>query len=99
MSPDMILTPFDGKFDETKDEIPPGACEPPNKLNNKWVKVDHQKVEKTTMSKKWSKKVEKKQCRKGGFIYSYRPLYTFMDLYILTNSFIYLHIPPHTSKY
>ena len=23
-SPDMILTPFDGNFDEKKDEIPPG---------------------------------------------------------------------------
>ena len=31
-SPDMILTAFDGKFDEKKDEIPPGACRPPNKL-------------------------------------------------------------------
>ena len=28
-SPDMILTTFDGKFDEKKDEIPPGACRPP----------------------------------------------------------------------
>jgi hypothetical protein len=28
-SPDMILTPFDGKFDEKKDEIPPGICRPP----------------------------------------------------------------------
>ena len=28
-SPDMILTPFDGKFDEKKYEIPPGACRPP----------------------------------------------------------------------
>ena len=27
-SPDMILTPFDGKFDEKKDEIPPGICRP-----------------------------------------------------------------------
>ena len=27
-SPDMILTAFDGKFDETKDEIPPGICRP-----------------------------------------------------------------------
>ena len=26
--PDMILTAFDGKFDEKKDEIPPGACRP-----------------------------------------------------------------------
>ena len=28
-SPDMILTPFDGKFDEKKDEIPPGVHRPP----------------------------------------------------------------------
>jgi len=28
-SPDMILTAFDGKFDEKKDEIPPGAYRPP----------------------------------------------------------------------
>ena len=28
-SPDMILTPFDGKFDEKKDEIPLGAHRPP----------------------------------------------------------------------
>ena len=28
-SPDMILTPFDGKFYEKKDEIPPGAHRPP----------------------------------------------------------------------
>ena len=25
---DMILTPFDGNFDEKKDEIPPGICRP-----------------------------------------------------------------------
>ena len=31
-SPDMILKAFDGNFDEKKDEIPPGACRPPNKL-------------------------------------------------------------------
>ena len=28
-SPDLILTAFDGKFHEKKDEIPPGACRPP----------------------------------------------------------------------
>ena len=28
-SPDMILTAFDGKVHEKKDEIPPGACRPP----------------------------------------------------------------------
>ena len=27
-SPDMNLTPFEGKFDEKKDEIPPGICRP-----------------------------------------------------------------------
>ena len=26
--PDIILTAFDGKFDEKKDEIPPGICRP-----------------------------------------------------------------------
>ena len=26
--PDMILTPFDGKFNEKKDEIPPETCRP-----------------------------------------------------------------------
>ena len=32
---DMILTAFDVKFRETKNEIPPGACRPPKKLNKK----------------------------------------------------------------
>ena len=27
-SPDMILTAFEGKFDEKKDEIPLGICRP-----------------------------------------------------------------------
>ena len=27
-SPDMIPIQFDGKFDEKKDEIPPGICRP-----------------------------------------------------------------------
>ena len=27
-SPDMILVAFDGKFDEKKNEIPPGICRP-----------------------------------------------------------------------
>ena len=53
-SPDMILTAFDGKLDEKKDEIPPGACRPPNKVKKHNVdKVDHQKV-------------EKQLCRKSG---------------------------------
>ena len=46
-SPDMILTAFDWKFHEKKDELPPEACRPPNKLKKNNVdKVDHQKVEK-----------------------------------------------------
>ena len=28
-SPDMIPVTFERKFDETKDEIPPGICRPP----------------------------------------------------------------------
>ena len=41
----MILTAFDGKFHEKKDELPPEACRPPNKLKKNNVdKVDHQKV-------------------------------------------------------
>ena len=31
-SPDMILTAFDVKFHETKDELPLGACRPLKKL-------------------------------------------------------------------
>jgi hypothetical protein len=31
--PDMILTAFDWKFDETKDEIPPGVLRPPYTSN------------------------------------------------------------------
>ena len=40
-SPDMILTAFDRKFHEKKDELPPRACRPPKQLkkNNgkKWA--------------------------------------------------------------
>ena len=32
-SPDMILTAFDVKFHEQKNEIPPGACRPPYASN------------------------------------------------------------------
>ena len=32
-SPDMILVPFDGKFDEKKDGIPPGVHRPPYTSN------------------------------------------------------------------
>ena len=55
VSPDMILTAFDGKFQEKKDELPPKACRPPNKLTkNNVAKVHHQKVEKKAMLKKWT---------------------------------------------
>ena len=44
-SPDMILTAFDMKFHETKDEIPPEACRPLKKLKtNNVEKVDPHKV-------------------------------------------------------
>ena len=74
----MILTAFDGKFDETKYEIPPGACRPPNKLKkNNAEKEDLQKVEKKSMSKKWTpKKLKKNNVEKEGscsLIYLYIP--------------------------
>ena len=41
----MILTAFDVKFHETKNEIPPEACRPSKKLKkNNVEKVDSQKV-------------------------------------------------------
>ena len=44
-SPDMILTAFDGKFKEKKDEIPPRARRPSKKLKkNNVEKVNPQKV-------------------------------------------------------
>ena len=39
-SPDMILTAFDVKFDEKKDEIPPRSCRPLKKLKKTVEKVD-----------------------------------------------------------
>ena len=51
-SPDMILSAFDIKFDEKKDEIPPRACRPSKKLKtNNVEQVDPQKVEKKTCRK------------------------------------------------
>ena len=42
-SPDMILTAFDLKFQEKKDELPPGACRPSKKLKqNNVEQVDFQ---------------------------------------------------------
>ena len=57
----MILTAFDVKFHEKKDEIPPGACRPSKNLKkNNVEQVDHQKVEQKTMSEKWTSKKLKK---------------------------------------
>ena len=39
-SPDMILTGFDGKFHEKKDELPPEACRPAKKLRKNNVGPD-----------------------------------------------------------
>ena len=62
--PDMIPVAFERKFDEKKDEIPPGACRPPNKLKKNNVdKVDHQKVEKNNVEKVGPTKLKKKLCR------------------------------------
>ena len=83
-SADMILTAFDGKFDEKKDEIPPRACRPSRKLRkNNDDKVDHRTVEKKQCRKSGSSKVEKKQCRESGFIYAYIPSYTSTYIKIL----------------
>ena len=72
----MIFSAFDVKFDETKNEIPPGACRPSNKQKKNNVdKVNPQKVEKNNVEKVDTQNVEKKQCRKGGFIYAYIPSY------------------------
>ena len=52
-SPDMICMAFDGKFKEKKDEIPPEACRPLQKLKkNNVQQVDPHNS-------------EKKQCRKS----------------------------------
>ena len=50
----MILTAFDGKFHEEKDEIPPKACRPPKTLQK-------------TMLKKWTpNKLKKNNADKEG---------------------------------
>ena len=57
----MILTAFDVKFHEKKDEIPPEACRPSKKLKESNVEqVDPQQVETKTMSNKWTPKKLKK---------------------------------------
>ena len=91
-SPDMILTAFDGKFHEKKDEIPPKACRPSKKLKKQCRASGPQKVRKKTMSKKWTpEKSEKNNVEKVDsytFTYFHMPSYTFKNL----------HIPSYTSK-
>ena len=41
-TPDMSPTAFDGKFDEKKDEIPPGICRP-HTLQN--IQIGHLRVD------------------------------------------------------
>ena len=48
-SPDMILTAFEGKFDEKKDEIPPGSCRP-HLLQN----IQYWEFEGCHKTQKWS---------------------------------------------
>ena len=92
-SPDMILTTFDGKIHEKKDELPPDVCRPSRKLKkNNVQQVDHQKVEKKQCRKKGSNKVEKTMLKKWVHI----PLYTFI---IPSYSFIYLQIALYTFIY
>ena len=84
-SPDMILTPFDRKFDEKKDELPPGACRPPNKL-------------KKTMSKQWAlKKLKKNNVEKVGPIKLKKQM-SKKWVHICLYTFIYLDVPSYTSK-
>ena len=96
-SPDMILTAFDVKFREKKDEIPPGACKPSKKQNKNNVekvnpqkvkqnnvgKVDPQQTCKKTMSSKWV------HIFLYTFIYLHIPPYTFIHLQIALYTFIY----------
>ena len=92
----MILTAFDVKFHEKKDEIPPEACRPLKKLKKTQCRTSAPKTRETKQCRKsGSNKVEKKQCRKSGFIDSYIPSYTFIYLQIPS----YTLIPPHTNIY
>ena len=82
-SPDMILVAFDVKFHEKKDEIPPRACRPPNKLNKNHVE------------KVGPKKLKKNNVEKVGsyiLIYLHIPSYTFIYVKIALYTFIYPHI-------
>ena len=84
-SPDMILTAFDGKFDEKKDEIPPGSCRPPNKLkktmSTKWTT---KKLKNNNVEQVGPTKLKKQMSNKWVNIPSY--------------TFIYLHVHLYTSK-
>ena len=63
----MILTAFEGKFHETKNEIPPRACRPSKKLKQQNVeKVDPQQVkQKNNVDKEGSPPV-RPPARAGG---------------------------------
>ena len=79
-SPDMILTAFDVKFDEKKDEIPPKVYRPLKKQKQKRCR------------KSGHPKSRKKQCRESGFIDFDIPSYTFIYLQIALYTFIYPHL-------
>ena len=84
---DMIMTAFDGKLDEKKDEIFPRACRPSTNLKkNNADKVDHQTVETKTMSKKWV------HIMLYTFIYIQIPSYTSKQLYIPSYTPTYIQI-------
>ena len=79
----MILTAFDRKSHEKKDEIPPRACRP------------SQKLKQTNVNKVAPQKVEKSNVEKVGsyiLIYFHIPSYTFIYPQIALYTFIYLHI-------
>ena len=86
-SPDMILTAFNMKFDETKDGMPPGACRPLKKLKtNSRNKTDPKQIEKNNVE------------QVGSYILIYLHIlsYTFIYLHIPSYTFIYLHMPLYT---
>ena len=62
-SPDMILTPFDGKFNEKKDELPPEAARPQKIWKTKTMGKSgfSKKLKKNNVEKVGPPKVEKKQ--------------------------------------
>ena len=91
-----LRRPFDVKFHEKKDEIPPGACRPSKKLKKKQCR-------KSGLPKSWKKqcrqsgsnKVEKNNVEKVGLymlIYFHLPSCTFIYFQIALHTFIYPHI-------